>query len=89
MKWVAAVCITARDASQIDGMPMSLESSQLRITLSGKTVDTLPRCTGIYRFLDGQDQLLCIGKSVNIHIRVRSQFTTGLFHAQRRTLFIQ
>jgi hypothetical protein len=82
MKWVAAACITARDASRIDGIPMSLESSQLHFTLSGKTVDTLPRCTGSYRFLDGQDQRLCLGKSVNIHNRVRSQFTTGLFHAQ-------
>jgi len=74
MKSVAAAFMTVRDANQIDGMPMSLDSSKVRLTLCGNTIDALPRCTGIYRFLGEQDQLLYIGKSVNICSRVRSHF---------------
>jgi excinuclease Cho len=74
MTSVAAAFMTVRDASRLDGIPMSLDSSTVRFTLSGNTIDALPRCTGIYRFLGEQGQLLYIGKSVNIYNRVRSHF---------------
>jgi hypothetical protein len=85
MKSATAVFITARDASRIDGISMSLDPGKLRFTLSGETVDALPRCPGIYRFLDEQEQLLYIGKSVNIQNRVRSHFApSGQGNRQRR-----
>jgi excinuclease Cho len=87
MKSVAAAFMTARHASRLDGMPMSLYSSTVRFTLSGNTIDALPRCTGIYRFLGEQDQLLYIGKSVNIYSRVRSHFArSGQGDRQRRMI---
>ncbi len=87
MKSVAAAFMTVRDANQIDGMPMSLDSSKVRFTLCGNTIDALPRCTGIYRFLGEQDQLLYIGKSVNIYSRVRSHFArSGQGDRQRRMI---
>jgi hypothetical protein len=90
MKSVAAAFMTVRDASQIDGMPMSQDCSKVRFTLCGNTIDALPRCTGIYRFLGEQDQLLYIGKSVNIYSRysrVRSHCArSGQGDRQRRMI---
>lgn len=85
MKSVAAAFMTVRDASQIDGMPMSLDSSKVRFTLCDNTIDALPRFTGRYRFPGEQDQFLNIGKSVNIYRRVRSHFArSGQGDRQRR-----
>lgn len=87
MKSVAAAFMTVRDANQIDGMPMSLNSSKVRFTLCGNTIDALPRCTGIYRFLGEQDPLLYIGKSVNVYSRVRCHFArSGQGDRQRRMI---
>ena len=87
MKSVVAACMTVRDASRLDAMPMSLDASAVRFTLCGNTIDALPRCTGIYRFLGEQDQLLYIGKSVNIHSRVRSHFArSGQGDRKRRMI---
>ena len=50
-----------------------------RITFSraGESIDSLPRCSGIYRFFDAEGLLLYIGKSVDIHCRVAQHVNEG------------
>ena len=46
-------------------------------TAGTQVLEKLPRCAGVYRFLDAADNLLYVGKSVNIRSRVQSHFAGG------------
>lgn len=46
-------------------------------TRRGKPIDGLPQCPGVYRFFDGNQQLLYVGKSIDISTRVLSHYTAA------------
>ncbi len=64
----------------------------LHYTLADEPAETPPACPGVYRFLDQYDQVLYVGKSINMRNRVRSHFAESsqtkrqrrLLHATRR-----
>lgn len=47
------------------------------ITSHGQALDEAPRFTGVYRFFDGDDTLLYVGKSVDIRARLQQHFLEG------------
>ena len=56
-------------------MRPSIENVSL--TRRGRPLESLPRCPGVYRFFDHTDQLLYVGKSIDIGTRVLSHFTAA------------
>ena len=64
----------------------------LQFTVAGASSESPPACPGVYRFLDQADQVLYIGKSINIRNRLRSHLAESsqtdrqrrLLHATRR-----
>lgn len=58
-------------------MPEAAPRKNLQYTVNGSAVEAPPMCAGIYRFLDEENQVLYIGKSVNIRNRVRSHLSTS------------
>ncbi len=64
----------------------------LHYTLADEAAEAPPACPGVYRFLDQNDQVLYVGKSINIRNRVRSHLAESsqtnrqrrLLHATRR-----
>ncbi|TCO77056.1 GIY-YIG nuclease family protein [Chromatocurvus halotolerans] len=52
-----------------------LETASL--TRLGKPIDRLPDCAGIYRFLGENDQLLYVGKSIELRTRILSHYTAA------------
>ena len=54
-----------------------------KFSVNNRPVASLPQCPGVYRFLTADNQILYIGKSVNLRARVRSHLT-GSGDASRR-----
>ena len=52
-------------------------------SILGQAVPRLPACPGVYRFLNAEGQALYIGKSIDIHARVRSHLSEAK-HSQRQ-----
>lgn len=48
-----------------------------RLTRLGKPIDALPDCPGVYRFLGEDEQLLYVGKSIDVKGRVASHYTAA------------
>lgn len=57
-----------------------------QFTLRGKPVDALPACPGIYRFIDKQERVLYIGKSVNLRNRVRTHLSNVKSSSRHRRM---
>ena len=53
---------------------MTFAATSTQFSLNGHPVDSAPHCCGVYRFFGDGDALLYIGKSINIHTRVRSHY---------------
>jgi excinuclease Cho len=64
-------------------------AAHLKLSRSGITIDTLPRCSGVYRFYDDNNALLYIGKSVDIHSRVAQHFNEGRKPGRHQRLMSQ
>ena len=52
-------------------------------SVNNRSVASLPQCPGVYRFLTADNQVLYIGKSINLRARVRSHLS-GSGDASRR-----
>ncbi len=63
-----------------------LRDNILPPAISRAQADRLPEATGIYLFYDDTDQLIYIGKSVNIRQRVLSHFSNDLQSSRSREL---
>ena len=61
----------------------------LKLSRSGIEIETLPRCSGVYRFYDNAGALLYIGKSVDIHSRVAQHFNEGKKPGRHQRLMSQ
>ena len=61
----------------------------LKLSRSGIEIETLPRCSGVYRFYDNSGALLYIGKSVDIHSRVAQHFNEGKKPGRHQRLMSQ
>ena len=68
---------------------MALVSQPFTITRAGAPAETLPRCSGVYRFFDAQGALLYIGKSVDIHSRVTQHSNEGRKPGRHQRLMSQ
>ena len=68
---------------------MALVSQPFTITRAGAPAETLPRCSGVYRFFDAQGGLLYIGKSVDIHSRVTQHINGGRKPGRHQRLMSQ
>jgi len=68
---------------------MALVSQPFTITRAGAPAETLPRCSGVYRFFDAQGGLLYIGKSVDIHSRVTQHINEGRKPGRHQRLMSQ
>ena len=68
---------------------MALVSQPFTITRAGAPAETLPRCSGVYRFFDAQGGLLYIGKSVDIHSRVTQHSNEGRKPGRHQRLMSQ
>ena len=68
---------------------MALVSQPFTITRAGAPAETLPRCSGVYRFFDAQGALLYIGKSVDIHSRVTQHINEGRKPGRHQRLMSQ
>lgn len=53
------------------------ELHKITLSVDGTTVPQLPHFSGVYRFYGKADDLLYVGKSVDIHTRVTSHFHEG------------
>ncbi len=63
-----------------------MDSTDIRVTAGNRELQELPRCTGVYRFLDAEDKVLYIGKSVDIRNRVKTHLNGGETDRQLRML---
>ena len=59
------------------------------ITRAGAPAETLPPCSGVYRFFDAAGALLYIGKSVDIRSRVAQHINEGRKHGRHQRLMSQ
>lgn len=64
-------------------------ADHLKLSRAGVTIESLPRCSGVYRFYDNNDVLLYIGKSVDIHSRVAQHFNEGRKPGRHQRLMSQ
>ena len=67
----------------------AMVSAPLKLSRSGIEIETLPRCSGVYRFYDAQGVLLYIGKSVDIHSRVTQHLNEGRKPGRHQRLMSQ
>ena len=56
---------------------MTETTHHIAFSRAGQPLDALPRCSGVYRFFDGDGSLLYVGKSVDIHSRVTQHLNEG------------
>ncbi len=57
-----------------------------RFTLQDQPIESLPTCPGVYRFLDDSNRALYIGKSINLHTRVRTHLANARNSARQRRM---
>lgn len=62
----------------IDNKPETLNLNGVQSDLSKSLVDNLPKEVGVYYFYNKRDELIYVGKSVNIHDRVMSHLNNNL-----------
>jgi len=62
----------------IDDKPEALNLNGVQSDLSKSLVENLPKETGVYYFYNKRDELIYVGKSVNIHDRVMSHLNNNL-----------
>lgn len=60
-----------------------IERGPRGISVGPDALSTLPRCPGVYQFYAEDGELLYLGKSVNLHDRVRSYFHASGGHTPR------
>lgn len=53
------------------------ELADITLSVRGTPVAQLPRCSGVYRFFGPAEELLYIGKSIDIHARVVAHINEG------------
>jgi hypothetical protein len=53
---------------------MTIDATSPQFSLNGRPAESAPRCCGVYRFFGAEGALLYIGKSIDIHTRVRSHY---------------
>ena len=68
---------------------MAIATEPFTITRAGKPAETLPRCSGVYRFFDAAGALLYIGKSVDIRSRVAQHINEGRKTGRHQRLMSQ
>jgi excinuclease UvrABC nuclease subunit len=68
---------------------MAIAIEPFTITRAGKPAETLPRCSGVYRFFDAAGALLYIGKSVDIRSRVTQHINEGRKPGRHQRLMSQ
>tara|TARA_B100000902_G_scaffold68880_1_gene74889 strand:+ start:963 stop:1883 length:921 start_codon:yes stop_codon:yes gene_type:complete len=56
---------------------MTETTHHIAFSRAGQPLEALPRCSGVYRFFDGDGSLLYIGKSIDIHSRVMQHLNEG------------
>ena len=56
---------------------MMPELQRVAVTAAGKPQDAVPSYSGVYRFFSASDQLLYIGKSIDIRARINAHFQEG------------
>ena len=62
----------------IDNNPKNLNLTGIQSDLSKSLVLNLPKEAGVYYFYDNKDELIYVGKSINIHDRVMSHLNNNL-----------
>lgn len=62
----------------IDDHPEELNLRGLQSDINKSLVEELPREAGVYYFYDNQEELIYVGKSINIHDRVLSHLNNNL-----------
>jgi hypothetical protein len=67
---------------------MTETTQHIDFSRAGESLDALPRCSGVYRFFDG-DGLLHVGKSVDIHSRVTQHLNEGRKPGRHQRLMSQ
>ena len=72
-----------------DDAKMTDTSQHIAFSRAGEPLDTLPRCSGVYRFFAGDGSLLYVGKSVDIHSRVTQHLNEGRKPGRHQRLMSQ
>ena len=71
----------------VDSMLKRNSSEQwLPLNLEKESISTLPECAGVYYFHDNKENIIYVGKAINIKKRVKSHFT-GTDDGARRQQF--
>ena len=68
---------------------MTETAQHINFSLAGEPLDALPRCSGVYRFFDGDGALLYVGKSVDIRSRVTQHLNEGRKPGRHQRLMSQ
>ena len=68
---------------------MTETTQHIAFSRAGQPLDTLPRCSGVYRFFDTEGSLLYVGKSVDIHSRVMQHLNEGRKPGRHQRLMSQ
>jgi len=68
---------------------MTETAQHINFSRAGEPLDALPRCSGVYRFFDGDGALLYVGKSVDIRSRVTQHLNEGRKPGRHQRLMSQ
>ena len=68
---------------------MTQTAQHINFSRAGEPLDALPRCSGVYRFFDGDGALLYVGKSVDIRSRVTQHLNEGRKPGRHQRLMSQ
>ncbi|KZX58312.1 hypothetical protein A3709_02280 [Halioglobus sp. HI00S01] len=76
-------------------MTLAQSACKPQYSLGDEYVEAPPRCPGVYRFLDGEGQVLYVGKSIDMRSRIRSHYASSsqterqkrMLHGTRRIDF--
>ena len=72
-----------------DDATMTETTHHIAFSRAGQPLDALPRCSGVYRFFDGDGSLLYVGKSVDIRSRVTQHLNEGRKPGRHQRLMSQ